>query len=301
MAAGGGLGRFRWTYTSPAILERFPNALGEHDKKITTFDIDKANGTLPKINGDALVASAPPLCNSCTASHSSDFGILAALTGCDTKSVDKQSDKQQATLCNDSMRLRGAGGESTDDLAALGRLSNNDNELFFRIMRKVHYIHQRDGIRIRYILAKHSLTEINEMVPDNAVQLGTDIFPYDNDEDEYTDEYDDAHYSVLDEYGEAYDYEGVVTEWHEDGFLIEQIIATSEGVQQSESGYEDSIWCDAECTNTEGHNEANEAIALHERVRFNIEESQGEWIAYNVGHEFSTTWRSHERDVHRRF
>ena len=143
MAAGGGLGRFRWTYTSPAILERFPEALGEHDKKITTFDIDKANGTPPKINGDALVASAPPLCNICTASHSSDLGILAALTGCDTKSVDKQSDKQQATLCNDSMRLRGAGGESTDDLAALGRLSNNDNELFFPIMRKVHYIHQR--------------------------------------------------------------------------------------------------------------------------------------------------------------
>ena len=278
MAAGGGLGRFRWTYTSPAILERFPNALGEHDKKITTFDIDKANGTPLKINGDALVASAPPLCNSCTASHSSDFGILAALTGCDTKSIDKQSDKQQATLYCDSLRLRGAGGESADDLAALGRLSNNDNELFFRVMRKVHYIHQRDGIRIRYIMAKHSLTDINKMVADNEVQLGTDMYP--NEEDcEDTDEYEDADYSVLDVYGDAYEFEGAVSERHEDGILIDSIVAHED--LQCEAG-DDTIWCDARYINSGDR----DVLETGELVRFYIEWDpyEEQWHAYNARH-----------------
>ena len=93
MAAGGGLGRFRWTYTSPAILERFLNALGEHDKKITTFDSDRASCTPPQISSDARTTSASPLRNNFNASRSSDYEILAALTGCGHE-INRQTKRQ---------------------------------------------------------------------------------------------------------------------------------------------------------------------------------------------------------------
>ena len=80
-------------------------------------------------------------------------------------------------------------GPSGDSLASLGKpavaaLEKDDNELFFRIMRKVTYLSHQEDMRIRDVMRSYTLTQIDAMVKNDDVAKGVEGYPHTDDEED---------------------------------------------------------------------------------------------------------------------
>jgi len=106
------------------------------------------------------------------------------------------------------------GSLNTEQRDAIRTLEADGNELFFLLMRKVNHLANERGVRSRYVLRDHTLTEINNMVDDSAVAKGTELYPQSEAGSDYED--DDT------EYHPAYDPDvlaGEITRWVDDRYF----------------------------------------------------------------------------------
>ena len=124
-------------------------------------------------------------------------------------------DANQATPTRPSAqrmtRLRGA-GPTTAEVAllsyaqsiALNELSNNNSEIFFNVMRKVHYLAEERGVRCREVFKSNDLLTIYNMVPDVEVNLDHPRYQVgSNDESDSDDESSDEEQDSDEEKEEA--------------------------------------------------------------------------------------------------
>ena len=82
---------------------------------------------------------------------------------------DADTDKKATSTKPVSLRLRGAGGESATELAALDTLSIHDGELFKRLVRKCLILLRDEDKPLSQVLSTYSLRQINMKVEDVAV------------------------------------------------------------------------------------------------------------------------------------
>ena len=99
-------------------------------------------------------------------------------------------------------------------------LEKDNNELFFRIMRKVKFLAARDDVRQRDVMRAHSLTQIDSLVTDAQVAKGTEDYPHTDDEDDEGDEEETSDDGSED--GDVY--ESIVKHWNKErgfGYIMD--------------------------------------------------------------------------------
>ena len=138
-----------------------------------------------------------------------------------------QTDNIPTCNATKSMRLRGAGGESQEQLDAMITLSEDGRALFKRLVRKALVMTYNEGISLTDVLNNFSLTNINTGIEDDEVNdLAWQSYnphiswadddeeeEYEEDEDEYEDDDGDVYYDA-DEWSEGDTLVGALSYWN---------------------------------------------------------------------------------------
>ena len=159
-----------------------------------------------------------------SARHTSKASAYQTLATSDIKATFKEATTK-------SMRLRGAGDESQEELDALETLSGNGCATFKRVMRKLMLVTYKDGTSITEVLDNYTLRQINAEIDDEEVgeevwdSYGANITWAEDDDDDQQyyeskdyddDDDDDDEYCDASEWAEGQILVGSIRLWNED-------------------------------------------------------------------------------------
>lgn len=138
-----------------------------------------------RVADDAPFPEALPGCK--FSSLSKGPGTDALLTAIGAESV-TQSTASESSGCL-FMMMASAGRQTSQRDRAIWAMQGDNNELFFLLMLKAHYLAQQEKVRVRDIMREYTLTQINDKVDDSLVEKGTAVYPA-SDESDYGEDYE---------------------------------------------------------------------------------------------------------------
>jgi hypothetical protein len=235
-----------------------------------------------------------------SARHTSKASAYQTLATSDIKATFKEATTK-------SMRLRGAGDESQEELNALETLSGNGCATFKRVMRKLIVMTYNEGIGITEVLDNYTLQQINAEVGDEEVEqavwdsYGAYLCWAEDDDDDqqyyesedYDDDDDDDEYYDADEWSEGQILVGSLKIWNEDrnyGVIVVVDDYTTQDMQEGQ------IFCHG--TNFSDDEETTGMYVDNQLVWFTVawDNTRNRWQAINISQATFKEYQAYEEE-----